>query len=36
MSAAWIVYIVGGCVLAAFGFYLLRGLPPKHPELPVN
>lgn len=30
MSAAWIVYIVGGCVLAAFGFYLLRGLPPKH------
>ena len=30
MSAAWIVYIVGGCVLDAFGFYLLRGLPPKH------
>lgn len=30
MSAAWIIYIVGGCAIAAFCFCLLRGLPPKH------
>ena len=30
MSTAWIIYIVGGCAIAAFCFYLIHGLPPKH------